>query len=108
MIVADFDRDLEATLRGRLAGGTLALLENVLAQLEQEAEAKALKLLKAGKGLTPEQATQAWYEKYAICALRDRLRHLASAGHSASKRIAPGMELTHGSKENRPEATRPV
>lgn len=88
-----FDRDLETSLRGQLAGGTLSLIEDVLGVLDRRVDDRVFAMLHTGRGLTPEQASQAWYEKYALRALRERLRNLATAGQSAGRRITPTMEL---------------
>jgi len=89
-----FDQDLEATLKGRLAGGSLNIIEETLDVLEARIDQRVFDVLKTGRGfLSPEHASQAWYEKYAISALRDKLRHLAQRGNTAAKRIAPQMEI---------------
>lgn len=93
--MSDFDRDLEATLRGRLAGATLDLVENVLDGMERRVDQRVMALLSAGKGLTDEQAKQAWYEKWSVHELRVKLRGMATSGKSAAKRITPNMEMSN-------------
>lgn len=92
----DFDRDLEATLRGKLAGGTLDTINVALDALDDRVEKQVMDLLRQGQALTAEQAQQAWYHKYALFELRQRLNSIASQGRSAARRITTQMESPHG------------
>lgn len=91
-----FDRDIEHVVRGRVATNTLNAVLPILADLEQAVDVKVMRQIKAGKGLTEQQALQAWYEKAAIVQLRERLTQMGNSGKSAAARIAPQMEATNG------------
>lgn len=95
--MTDFDRDLEATLRGRLAGGTLNIINDALDKLSQQIESRILYLLSQGQPLSAEVAQQAWYQKHAINELRLKLNRIASMGLSAARRIEPKMEIGNAS-----------
>lgn len=88
----DLDRDMEHVIRGRIAGSSLQALEPILYDLEARVDRRVMKQLAAGKGLTPDQALQAWYEKFAIVQFREQLQKLANSGQSAGIRLAPKME----------------
>lgn len=103
--MSEFDRDLDATLRGRLAGGTLNIVEETLNILNRRVDQRVMVLLGSGKGLTPEQAMQAWYEKFAVEALRTKLEQLSEGGKSAAQRLTPKMEIGNGPQKVHPAYT---
>lgn len=93
----DFDRDLEATLRGRLAGSVLDVITAALDTLSEQIERRVMLAMKQGP-LTTEQAMQEWYHKFALSELRAKLIQTASQGQNAARRISPQMmETTNAS-----------
>lgn len=92
----DIDRELENVIRGRMASNSLGFLEPILFEMEDRVDRRVFKQLVAGKGLTPDQALQAWYEKAAIVQLRERLQQLANSGKSAGRRVQENMEIGNG------------
>lgn len=89
------DLDLDNLNRGRIASSALDLVDELLDDIEDEADTRALTLV-AKNALTSDMAMAGWYEKLAIRKLRARLKAVEMAGRRAAHRLAPEMGTIGG------------
>lgn len=85
------DRALLAMRTGKEAEATLA--EGSLSEMSQSVDDRLFAKLTRGEVLTPEEAHQAWLEKFAYFRLSKKLRTLSRIGHRAAVKAGPEFDL---------------
>ena len=86
------DEALLSIRRGQAANQELS--DNALADLAQAVDDKVFAKLLKGEVLSPEEAHQAWLEKYAYFRLAKKLRTAVRVGQRAAQRTGHEFDLT--------------
>ena len=81
------DTDLLALRHGQAAEGDLSNLGPALAKLDAAVDSRVFSKLLRGETVTPEEALQAWLEKYAYHRLTQELRKTVRRGVRAAETL---------------------
>lgn len=89
----NLDDALLAIRQGQAAGQALGYAAEHLEQLAAAVDTSIFTKLQAAHVLTPDEAIQAWFEKYAYYRLARKLQQTVRIGKTTAERIAPALDL---------------
>jgi hypothetical protein len=86
------EQTVVAAHRGKLAETADALIEEEINNLEAAVQLRIFVQLDEGKAIDPQEAVQAWLQRYAYMKLKQRLKKAASRGLRAGYQLEAAME----------------
>lgn len=97
MAVENVDTALLTIRRGQAAQSALQIGEQSLEDLNKSVDDRIFAKLLRNEVLSPEEALQAWLEKYAYHRLAKKLRQTVRSGQRAAAEVGEEFDLTRSS-----------